>query len=221
MRIFRKVCFTAAAVACISLGSAQAARADIILTPGNIPQTDENVLLNTGVTGNPLFGVTNQTQLQVKFTGEELLTAPANGQARIEAADLTPGINNDFFTYLRVELVAGSFTSLILNIDSTINGTVDFTAVDTMGDIFTFNNVALGGSGENFFTFTTINGQRIAFIEFRADAPLEFVDGAQFRIGGAQQNPPDRSVPEPTSMMLLGSGLFGLAAASRLRKAAK
>ena len=46
----------------------------------------------------------------------------------------------------------GSFTSLILNLDATQNGTVDFTVVETNGTVNTFNNLAVTGSGSNFFT---------------------------------------------------------------------
>ena len=67
---------------------ASEAQATAILTVGNNPQAgDENVLLNTGIAGNPIFGETQQTDLLVRFTGLESLTAPANGQARVEATD--------------------------------------------------------------------------------------------------------------------------------------
>src|SRR5687768_10210729 len=92
------------------------AHATAILTPGNIPQPDENVLLNTGLTGTQIFGTTNQTGLAVRFTGNENITAPANGQARIDAAD-------DLFTFLRIDVPNGTFSSLIFNPDATINGT--------------------------------------------------------------------------------------------------
>ena len=98
-------------VAAVVLLGATEARANAILTIGNVPQVDENILLNTGDIGNPIFGTTNSTGLMVRFTGNEQLTAPANGQARIEAAD-------DLFTYLMVDLPSGSFTSLIVNLDA-------------------------------------------------------------------------------------------------------
>ena len=35
--------------------------ADLIIATGNNPQLDENVLFDTGLSGNPIFGTTNQT----------------------------------------------------------------------------------------------------------------------------------------------------------------
>ena len=194
----------AACAVLVSLWASEA-RATTLVSFGNIPQAgDENVLLNTGAIGNPLFGVTNTSGLLVRFTGSETLTAPANGQARIDALDGS-------FTYLNVDVPGGSFDSLILNLDATMNGTVDFTATTNTG-VEVFTDYALGGSGSNFFTFTTLHDQRLLSIALFADIPLEFADAAQFRIGGAQldTNPP--VIPEPATMLLLGTGLAGLVA---------
>jgi VPDSG-CTERM motif len=186
---------------------ASEARATAILTIGNDPQIDENVLLNTALTGNPIFGKTNDTGLVVRFTGSENLTAPANGQARIEAADA-------LFTSLMIDVPSGSFTSLILNPDATMDGMVDFTVTTNTG-VQLFNDVELSGNGNNFFTFTTTDGQRYLSIAFEADVPLE--DAAQFRIGGVQLLTPDpRSVPDATSALpLLGLGVAAIAVARR------
>jgi len=188
------------AVAAVGVMWASEAQATAILTIGNNPQPDENVLLNTGATGLSIFGTTNQTGLAVRFTGEELITAPSNGQARIDAVD-------GFFSFLMIDVPTGSFTSLILNPDATINGTVDFTAITNTGTEV-FNNVAVSGSGQNFFTFTTLHGQRFTSISFRSDVPLLFDDAAQFRIGGAQRT---TAVPDGgVTLSLLGGTLVGL-----------
>jgi hypothetical protein len=180
---------------------ASEAQATAILTIGNDPQLDENVLLNTGLSGNPIFGTTNQTGLAVRFTGTEDLTAPANGQARIEAVD-------GFFTSLIIDVPNGSFTSLIFNPDATMDGTVDFTATTNTG-VQVFNDIALSGSGNNFFTFTTIDGQRFLSIAFEADGALAFADASQIRIGGA-------AVPdEASTLSLFGLGIAGIVVARR------
>ncbi len=198
------------AFAVLSLGSAMTTRADIIVTQGNVPQNDENVLLNTGNTGNPLFGTTNQTQTSVRFTGTETLTAPANGQARIEAVDGT--LNN-----LTIDTPGFTFTSLILNLDAEADGTVQFIVTEGNGMVNNFN-FALGGSGSNFFTITAINGQNIRSVQFIATVGVSMGldDAAQFRIGGIQRVP--TAVPEPATMILLGTGLAGIAAKVRRRR---
>ena len=123
---------------------------------------------------------------------------------RIEAGD-------GFFTYLMLDVPNGSFSSLILNPNATIDGTVDFTATTNTG-VEVFNNIAVDGNGNNFFTFTTLHGQRFLSIEFQADGALAFEDARQFRIGGAQL----LAVPDAASTLsLLGLGFAGIAVARR------
>ena len=194
-----------AGIAAVAVG-ASSAQAAPILTVGNNPQPDENVLLNTGLSGSVIFGTTNQTNLSVRFTGTETITAPANGQARIEAVD-------GAFTSLTIDVPNGTFSSLILNPDASVNGTADFTAVTTSGTQV-FNNVALGGSGSNFFTFTTSTpSERFISVGVVADSPLLFTDVAQVRLGGAQSN---TAVPDGgATVAMLGLGLGLLAVAKR------
>jgi hypothetical protein len=184
------------------------ARADIVFFSGNIPQADENVLLNTGLMGNPIFGTTNQTGFQVRFSSIENLIAPANGQARVEAADGT-------LTNLTVDLPGATFTSLILNLDAAMVGSVNFIVTEDNGQQSS-QTFGLGASGENFFTITAILGQRISSVALTTNVAMTVAnldDVSQVRIGGAVA-----VVPEPSTYALLGTGLFALGGIAARRK---
>ncbi len=200
-------------VAALSLALSSPAQAGPILTVGNSPQAgDENVLLNTGDVGNPVYGLTNQTGRSVRFLSNETLVAPANGQARILAQD-------GLLACLDISIPGSSFMSLVLDLDAMADGTVDFKAYDTGGNLFLFPNIAFDGKGNNFFTFTT-DGLAFSHIAFSTDAPMMLIDAQQFRIGSAGFTPSVTSevsaVPEPVTLLMVGSGLIGCA--SRMRR---
>jgi hypothetical protein len=208
MSLVKRLILPSLAFLVLSLCGSLTARADIIIATGNNPQPDENVLLNSGLTGNPIFGTTNQTGFQVRFSSNENLTAPANGQARIEASDGT-------LTQLTIDLPGATFTSLILNVDAAANGSINFVVTENNGQQ-TAGSFSLTGSGQNFFTITAIIGQRISSVAFTTDVNMAVTnvdDVAQVRIGGAAA-----AVPEPTTMLLWGTGLAGVAARMRRRR---
>src|SRR4030095_669821 len=65
------------------------------ITPGNNPQANENnILLNTGMTGLMVQGTINGVPgVLVNFTSNQMLTEPANGQARVETLSGSPLTN--------------------------------------------------------------------------------------------------------------------------------
>ena len=184
------------------------AHASLIIAAGNNPQVDENVLLNTGLTGDPVFGTTNQTGFSVMFDSNELMAAPSNGQARVEGVD-------GALTQLSISLPGGTFTSLILNVDVASDGFLNFTATPNVGSplIALF---AVGSSGSNFFTVTADNGQRLTDVSFTSN--VDVTDVAQVRIGGAAADA--ATIPEPASLLLLGMGFVGAGVRRRLQRSA-
>jgi hypothetical protein len=183
--------------------SGATARADsVVFTIGNNPQPDEeNVLLNSGAMGTTVFGLTNQTQLQVQFRSTtDVLVEPSSGQARIEATD---GLLNN----VTVSLPNATFQDVILN-PFFGSGTAAVSVLTANNQTFNFSYTL--GNGQNFLTVVADPGTRI--LSVTVNAPSGFTDLRQPRISGAAAN-----VPEPTTMLLFGAGLLGTATALRKR----
>lgn len=212
MDIFKKS-LTAVAVA-LSLASGLA-HADIMFLEGNNPQQsgEENILFNgAGTISGPALtvtGRTNQSDVLVAFTSTENLVTPANGQARVDAAD-------GAFTDLTVSLLnGGTFGDLIFNLNAVQGdtGTAVITVHQVNGPDATYN-LAIG-NGENFLTILATNGQRITSVDINSSTGVEMVnidDGRQFRISEVQG---PNNVPEPLPVSLLGAGLLGMLAMRR------
>jgi hypothetical protein len=195
-----------------SVFTATSAHASVIFTIGNNPQPDEeNVFLNTDLTGDPVFGQT-ALGLQIQFfSTTDLLMEPANGQARIVSVD---GLLNN----LSVTIPNGSYSDLILNpfLQNNTGGpaTITVVALEPNATQQTFTFTYTLGNGSNFVTIVASAGERI--LSTMIDSTNGFQDLRQPRISGAALN--STPVPEPASIMLLGIGLFGLAARFRRRK---
>ena len=181
--------------------SVTTARADsVTFTIGNNPQSnEENILLSSGAQGTTVFGLTNQTNLQVRFTSStDTLVEPSSGQARVEALDGT--LNN-----ITIDIPNGTFTDIILN-PFFGSGTANVSVTTANNQTFTFSYAL--SNGQNFLTIVADPGTLITSVTVTASGG--FTDLRQPRISGAQLN-----VPEPATMLLLGSGLLGLAGARR------
>lgn len=181
--------------------SVTTAKADsVTFTVGNNPQQDEeNVLLNNGTTGTLVFGLTNQTNLQVAFSSTtDMLVEPSSGQARVEALD---GLVNN----ITISVPNGTFHDIILN-PFFGSGTAEVTVVTANNEVFSFSYTL--SNGQNFLTIVAAPGT--AIFSVTVSAASGFTDLRQPRISGAAEN-----VPEPATMLLFGTGLLGIAGAVR------
>jgi hypothetical protein len=203
----------------ISLISASTARADTVTfttfgafssfsSANNL--TQENVLTPGAASGTTVSGFTNQTNTQVNVTSltvAQLSVADANGQAIFTGLN-GAAIGSGGFT---ISLANNqTFTSLAFNLNNVQGntGSVTVTTLEINGDVT--QTVFSVANGSNFFGVAAINGQQI--LSVTVGPGLEIQDLRQVRIGGAET-----PIPEPASLVLLGSGLLGAAGFARKR----
>ena len=213
-----------AALVVMMIASATAWADPITITTGNPGnQGTDNVLFNNGNL------VHSGLLVQGDFNGSgaghivDFTSASGSGSLGVSGgqAVLVGGAGNTPFTNVTVQLENGAtFTKMILNIDVT-NGLpaptqVQFTVNYTLSGGQVFNQVfSVDTNGQNFFGITAGDGAVINSVTIQALGNTTFAQINQWRLGGFST--PQSEVPEPATLLLLGTGLVGSASALRRR----
>jgi len=171
--------------------------ADAVFTLGNNPQPNEqNILFTSQQTGTTVSGFTNQSNTQVLFSSTtDTLDVTSLGQAKVTSVD---GLIND----LTITVPGFNFADFILNpFNPSANNDLSISVTMSDASVFTFGPYG-STNGNNFLTITTINNETIASVTI--DSPGGFQNLLQPRVSGLG------AIPEPSSLLLFGSGAFGL-----------
>lgn len=203
----------AASMMAIAAGAAMPANAAIVVItdpPG--VKTEENVLFKNLGPAALIVAPTNKG-MDVSFTGDEILDAPAGGQAKISGADGDFTTLNFFATdsttgFSAVEFSLGELKGDDAHDDEDdAHDDEDATATirffNQYGAVTTITDAPLD-EGRNWFAALTTEGSVIKRVEITTSEDIR--DARHFRIIGANVVAP---VPEPATWLMLIAG-FGV-----------
>ncbi|TCD06344.1 PEP-CTERM sorting domain-containing protein [Erythrobacteraceae bacterium CFH 75059] len=197
--------------AVLAAGAVPASAAVVLCSGANCAPTDENVLIRSVVNG-VVTGTTNQSQVGVTFTsGTDVLTANANGQASVGAAD---GLLNSLTFTLQQGF---GFTSAVFNL-SPLPGNRPNEATSVFITYFTpqlgQQTRTISTNGNNFIGISATNGEIFTGAGFVANPGSTGIDSfQQLRLGGVQSL--TAAVPEPSTWAMMLLGMFGIGASLR------
>ena len=154
------------------------AHADILFSP-TPSGTGNNVVFNQqppDQMGNTIFGnINDPNNTLVQFDSTQILVTPAVGQARIEA------VPDNTLDNLITTVPGFFFSAAVFNLDANANGTANISVFDQFGTEFNFvRDLDVSGTGQNFFTLTTADGQLISSVSFATDVGLADVSNVRF-----------------------------------------
>jgi PEP-CTERM motif-containing protein len=201
------------------LVTAEAARASIVFdfSPPFPPNPDQHVKFDDPsliVSGMTVQGSIDLPSVVFNMSGLESL-AVSGGQSVVSSTD-------DGFTWLLFQpaLANVGFDAFEANLEvfkprggGAVTGNVLVFVTDTNGVTQSQSHV-VSSNGSNFFNLLATDSQRIRSVLIESDADLS--DIRQIRVGGVTENIQPTQVPEPATLMLVGSGL--VVVARRLRR---